>query len=235
METSTQQTAPTENSTTVVPPVSDVSTQNTQASAQAEVTQTTEVVSSLSSEVEIKPVEKAAESEKSETEVPTPKRPDFNPMINAYLKGTLEDADYEAIEQAGLTKEQFTMMAEGIKATQQKNDAELHSWVGGAEKYAELRTFAADNLTADEIQMYNGALATGNMKAAKIMVLGLQTMYEQQNGKKPAMRIEADGTGASKEAYANRDNLIKDLNNPKYKSDPAFKAEVDAKRRRSGF
>lgn len=215
-------------------PASEVSTQNTPQDIPAEVTQKTEVVPSLSSEVGIKPKAKEESAPAEETQA-AGKRPDFNPMINAYLSGSLEDADYAAIEQAGLTREQFTMMAEGIKANQAKNDAELHSWVGGAEQYAELQTFAADHLTDAEIDMYNEALSTGNLKAAKIMVLGLKSMYEQTNGTKPAMRIEADGVSKNIQGYESQQALIKDMNSAKYKNDPEFRASVNARRSKSGF
>lgn len=170
-----------------------------------------------------------------ETPEPTISKPNYAGMIQGHLDGDLEEADYEAIEAAGLSREQFIMMAEGQKALQERNTAELHGYVGGKDTYNSLKEFASVNLSEDEISAFNTALMSGIPKVAKMAVLGLKAMYESENGTRPTTRIESDGSSNAIKGYESQQDLIKDMNNKKYGKDKAYTAEVDQRRSKSGF
>lgn len=160
---------------------------------------------------------------------------DYNEMIAKDIDGTITPEDIAAIEQAGLSKDQFKMMSEAQKAIQIKNNDALYSVVGGKESYESLKSFAVEHLSDDEIDMYNGALASGNMKMAEMAVLGLKAMSEKVRGKNPSLRLGSDDTGVDVMPYGDQQSLIKDLNSRQYRMDPAFRATVDNRRAKSGF
>ena len=161
---------------------------------------------------------------------------DYSEMISKAVEGTISKEDYEAIEKAGLSKEQFGMMADAQKAIQLKNNDALYNVVGGKDKYESLKSFAAENLGEEEIEGFNQALRSGNMKIAEIAVLGLKAMHDREAGRKPNMRLSEDGVSTEALApYQTQQELIKDLNSRKYRMDSEFKKQVDARRNKSGF
>lgn len=160
----------------------------------------------------------------------------YNEMISKHVQGTLSEEDMSAIEKAGLSKEQFGLMAEAQKAIMLKNNDILYEAVGGKQSYEGLKEFAAEHLSEEEIEGFNSALGSGNMRLAEMAVLGLKAMAEKQLGKKPSMRISADGfQSESLSPYESQQELIKDLNSRQYRTDSEFKQKVDARRNKSGF
>jgi hypothetical protein len=161
---------------------------------------------------------------------------DYSEMISKAIDGAITPEDIAAIEQTGLSKEQFQMMADAQKAIQTKNNDTLYNVVGGKESYESLKSFAAEHLSDDEIDGFNSALRSGNMKIAEMAVLGLKAMAERERGRNPQMRLGSDGNeGQAVAPYASQQDLIKDLNSRQYRIDPVFKATVDARRNKSGF
>lgn len=161
---------------------------------------------------------------------------DLNDLLEKQMDGTITPEELKSIEDSGYPKEHFLLAAEAQRQIQLKNNAQLYDLVGGEQSYEELKSFAAENLSEDEINGYNAALRSGNMKLAEMAVLGLQAMHHRLNGKHPQQVISGEGNVMNSiEAYSNQQELIKDLNSRKYKTDPEFKALVDKRRNKSGF
>lgn len=160
----------------------------------------------------------------------------YNEMISKYVEGTLSDEDTTAIEKAGLSTDQFKLMGEAQKAIMLKNNDILYTAVGGKDSYENLKSFAAEHLSEEEISGYNSALNSGNMRLAEMAVLGLKALHDKQNGTKAARRLTGDGfEQASIVPYESQQELIKDLNSRQYRMDSEFKQKVDARRNKSGF
>lgn len=205
----------------------------TQVTNQAETTQTPAQVlnQQTTPDVTVKKPEP-----KVETPADTGSKLDYSEMISKSIDGAITPEDIAAIEKTGLSKEQFQMMADAQKAIQTKNNDTLYNVVGGKESYDSLKSFAAEHLSDDEIDGFNSALRSGNMKIAEMAVLGLKAMADRERGRNPQMRLGSDGNeGQAVAPYASQQDLIKDLNSRQYRVDPAFKATVDARRSKSGF
>lgn len=206
------------------------STQN--AGADQGANQSTQVANTTNDVAVKKPeakTEQAAEAAASKIDV--------NEMIAKQLNGELSDADVAALEKAGLTAEQLNTLAEAHKQVQLKNNDVLYESVGGKEVYEELKTFALENLSDDEIDVYNEAMRHPNFKIAQLATLGLHAMMQKQKGgSRPQERLSADGdAGQSGDAYMDQQELIKDMNHWKYGKDREYTANVDRKRAKSGF
>ena len=172
--------------------------------------------------------EESSESEESYLSV--------DELVNMALSGELSDEQRKVIEDAGLASH-FDMIVSGYQAQIEKNDAEILSVVGGQEAYAELQEWGSNNLSDDEFNAFNRAVVdSGDMGIAKLAVAGLQAMYLKANGNAPDKVIEAGGTSnAADRPYENRDEYIDEYMSMKYKQDPDYAAQVEAKRRLSGF
>jgi hypothetical protein len=232
-----------ENTTTT--PVSEVAQSSESSNESVASTQ------SLNAQVDVAPSQAKPQSTELTKDVavvkpepkvePTPEQMasklDYTGLISKHVEeGGLSDEEFQALEDAGLSKSQFVMLAEAQKTIMLNNNNTLYNFVGGKENYESLKSFAAEHLSEDDIQGYNAAMASGNMKIAEIAVLGLNAMAERVRGKAPSIRLSADGIPAGNElAYSSQQELITDLNSKKYRTDSNFKASVDARRAKSGF
>lgn len=209
----------------------------TQVSNQADTTQqSTSEDAGFTSEVAVESQQQKNEEAQAAANAAAEKL-NVNEMIVKQLRGEqFSDADKAKLEKAGLSVDQITTLAEAHKQVQLKNNAEIYETVGGQEAYEGLKAFAAENLSEEEAEVINQAFRTGNMKIAKLAVLGLKAMAEQANGKPAARRIDGSGSSTGVEgAYETQQDLINDLNNRKYGRDAEFTAKVDARRAKSGF
>ena len=159
-----------------------------------------------------------------------------NELVNAALNGGLSDAQKDALEKSGLGAH-FDMIVEGHKAQIAANDAKIVETVGGKEAYGELQEWAVANLDDSEIEAYNHAvLKSGDINLAKLAVEGLQARYQKANGEAPQKVIESGGTvNESNRPFNSVDDYINETMSMKYRQDPEYAAQVEAKRERSGF
>lgn len=157
-------------------------------------------------------------------------------LLDQALNGELTDEQRQTLEDQGLGKH-FDMIVSGHKAQVAQNDAEIVGVVGSPEAYSELQEWALSNLDDAEIESFNMAvIESGNIGLAKLAVEGLQARYLRQNGQEPAKRIEAGGTAnEANRPYADRNEYINETMSRKYRQDPDYAAQVEAKRNLSGF
>jgi hypothetical protein len=219
-------------------PDAGASTQSTSTQAEVAQTPTNPMNTKLTPETAIvKPVAPKEAPKPTEAQMAT--KIDYREMISKHIEeeGGLTDDDFKSMESQGLDKDHFLMMAEAQKTIMLKNNDTLYAFVGGRDNYESLKTFANEHLSEGEIQGYNSALRSGNMKLAEMAVLGLNAMAERERGRAPQERLTADGgaQGSNDQAYSDQQSLIKDMNSRQYRNDPAFKATVDARRAKSGF
>jgi hypothetical protein len=232
MSTETVQTTSTEASSSSQSSDSGVDTQS--SSTQVETTHDqTKLNESTTDDVTVKKAAKASQ----EAEAVNSKLDVSSMIAKSMLGEKLSETDIAALEKAGLSEDQVAVLAEAQKAVQLKNNSVLYELVGGEDSYSEMKDFAAENLEQEDIDTFNSALRSGNMRIAKMAVLGLKAMMDAENGIKPKERIGSEGQTRQGgiTAYADQQELIKDLNNKKYGRDPDFTAQVDARRSRSGF
>ena len=116
-------------------------------------------------------------------------------------------------------------------ATTAQADADaIVASVGGADKYAEMIAWAGENFSADEIEAYNAA--TQNPAAARFAVETLKNRYTAAEGYEAP--LVTGGKSAPKiQGYRSNAELARDIADPRYNSDPAFRMDVEAKLARS--
>lgn len=161
-----------------------------------------------------------------------------NEMIAKQLAGELGDADVAALEEAGLSKDQVEMLANAHRDVQLKNNNEIYEAVGGKEVYEELKTFALENLSDDEIDVYNEAMRHPNLKIAKMASLGLHAMMmSAKGGGKPRERIGDGGSNTSVDtsAFQSQQDVINAMRDPRYGRDQEYTKTVDNRRAKSAY
>jgi len=159
---------------------------------------------------------------------------DFDELSNAYWEnGSLSDQHYAKLEEAGIPKALVDQFIAGQEAIINTTRTQVFNTVGGEDAYNSMTSWAADNLSEDEIKAYNGAVNSGNSAAAMMAVKGLKARFDAEVGFEPTRVVKGSTAKAGASTYRSVAELEADMANPKYWSDPAFRKDVERKLSRS--
>lgn len=146
--------------------------------------------------------------------------------------GALSDESYAKLKAAGYPEELVNGYIEGQRARADVFTSTVKGSVGGDENFTSMVQWAATNLTPGELAAYNKAIDSGDQEQAKLAVLGTYQKFKEARPAEP--RLIAGGPAAtSSDVYESVAQMQVDMRDPRYKSDPAFRAKVSAKLGRS--
>ena len=106
--------------------------------------------------------------------------------------------------------------------------ASLKQLAGGEQAYSEMINWAAQNLDADEIGAFNSATTTGNAAAARFAIEALKNRYTAAEGYEAPL-VTGGKSANSVSGYRSNAELARDIADPRYHSDPAFRMDVEKK------
>ena len=150
--------------------------------------------------------------------------------------GELTQESYDALAKVGITKDMVEAYIAGQEAQASNLQKELLEPIGGdMETYDTMVAWAADNLDDKAIDDFNKVLESGNTSAIKMAVQNLAAKYTDANGSEPGRQLSGKSTGTGSGVYESTADLMKDMQNPEYERNPAFRAKVEAKLARSSI
>lgn len=137
--------------------------------------------------------------------------------------GALSDETYAALEATGLSRDLVDGHIRNVSAVRLL----AHTAAGGEDKYAEAVEWASDNYSAAEVEAFNAAVNATD--AAKVLST-VKSLMERFNKRsiEPSL-VQGQGGPASAVGYRSKAEMTKDMADPRYKVDPAFRAEVTRK------
>lgn len=145
--------------------------------------------------------------------------------------GTLTDDSFAELEKAGIPRSFAEQYIAGTKAIQDQHSQKMYESVGGEEAYNEMIEWASENFSEDEIDAYNKAITTDGA-SQKFALNGLKARYEAANGRPSLVR------GASKKTssgFRSTAEMVKAMSDPRYKNDPAYRADVENRVKNASF
>ena len=158
---------------------------------------------------------------------------DFDVLQQEYneLGGLSEDA-YEALADKGFPREMVETWIRGQEASNAEYRNSVYETVGGEESYSQMLSWAADNLSSQEIAAYDRAIDSGDIDIIKLAVAGLQQKYQSVEGVDPSLigGKTTNNTGGNYESWS---QVTVDMRDPRYESDPAYRQQVTSKLGRS--
>ena len=102
--------------------------------------------------------------------------------------------------------------------------SQIYDSVGGQQQYQQMTQWAADNLDADTVQAFDNVIDTGNVAAINLALRGLQSQYNDSVGYENNM---LQGKPAqSVNGFRSQAEVVRDMNDPRYDRDPAYRQEV---------
>jgi 23S rRNA pseudoU1915 N3-methylase RlmH len=145
--------------------------------------------------------------------------------------GKLSDESYAELAKQGIPKNIVDSYVQGQMALVQQAQQEVFTAVGGADSYKAMVDWAASNLSSDEVAAYNNAVESGNKSQIMFAVKGLQARFAAQS--EPRL-LTGDG-GKVARGFRSSAEMIEAMKDPKYKSDPAYRADVERRMSVSNF
>ena len=152
--------------------------------------------------------------------------------LNAETIEELSKLDSKELIQAYVTQYSKNQAAVQAQAVSAQAEADILSSVGGKEAYGEMVSWAANNLPAEEVASYNQVTNSGNVAAIKFAVEALSNRYKAAEGYEAPLVTGKRGT-PKETGYRSHAELSRAIADPRYRTDPAFRADVEAKLSRS--
>lgn len=146
--------------------------------------------------------------------------------------GALSDKTYATLESNGFDKDTVDAFISYKQTSADAAVAKMLEPVGGAEGYAELTVWAKENLTASEIAAFDRMVTTGSTEEATLAVQGLNA--RRGDNKEPSLLSgKTGGKETGSDIYQSNEQMVKDMGDDRYKTDPAFRKMVADKIGRS--
>jgi len=130
-------------------------------------------------------------------------------LVNAYLE--IQANNPQAPQQA-------TEMSEGQVNT-------VVNAAGGQSNYDSVIKWAGSNLPDNQIDAFDSVVDSGNPAAIGIAFQGLQSQYNEANGYEGRM-LQGKPASSSGGVYRSQAELVAAMGDPRYDSDPAYRADV---------
>ena len=108
------------------------------------------------------------------------------------------------------------------------SDAQVNSVMnsaGGEANYNRVVEWAASNLDNRSIDAFDSVVDSGNPAAINIAFAGLQSRYEDANGYEGRM-LQGKAASSGGDLYRSQAELVAAMSDPRYDTDPAYRADV---------
>ena len=159
--------------------------------------------------------------------------------------GTLTDEMYEQLNKAGLNKALVDSYLEGVRAQSgiesapeaavlnEQEIAEVKSIAGGEDGYEALMNWASDNMSDADAKNFDEVIETGNKAAVTFAIKALMGQYEDAVGRDSD--LVTGKTSTRGETYRSMAEVVRDMKNPLYDNDEAYRDDVRIKLERSNL
>jgi len=189
---------------------------------------------------EEEPSEEVSEEVTEETEEEVPEDANVKMMfdVNARFleKGSFSEEDVEALSSmdskdlvnAYLNYFQSANAAQQAAAVTNQQLVDIKATVGGDDAYNSMVGWAAQNLSEQEIADFNSVTSSNSAGAIRFAVEALNNRYRASEGYEAPL-ISGKKAAPKTKGYRSHAELSRDISDPRYQTDPAFRADVEAK------
>tara|TARA_Y100001963_G_scaffold136234_1_gene198685 strand:+ start:93 stop:878 length:786 start_codon:yes stop_codon:yes gene_type:complete len=153
---------------------------------------------------------------------------------NKISKETLKELEgMKAIDVAKLAMQQ-RQASSGSQSREfsEKDVEQIHGLVGGQENYSNMMSWAQQNVSEQEVNMYDAVMELGNPLAAYFAVQSLALKYQDAAGRDGQM-ITGKAPKTSSDVFKSQAEMVRAMEDPRYNDDPAYRQELIEKLERS--
>ena len=124
--------------------------------------------------------------------------------------GEAEEGEEGEAEEAGLTNDD-------IEA--------LQDMVGGEEQYGQMLSWASENMSDAEIDMYDEVMDSGDPAACFFAVQALMSRFNDATGVDGELLTGKSPTSVA-QGFRSQAELVQAMSDPRYDADPAYRADI---------
>ena len=130
-----------------------------------------------------------------------------------------ESGEYEETEEYDNSEETSGLSDDDVDA--------LQEMAGGPGEYANILNWAGQNLSEAEIDMYDDVMDSGDPAACFFAIQALASRYGDENGVEGEMLVGGNPTNEY-QGFRSQAELVEAMSDPRYETDPAYRADVIA-------
>lgn len=134
-------------------------------------------------------------------------------LVNAYLEIQANNPQAQQAQPIEITEAQINT---------------VQNAAGGEANYNAVVSWASENLTQQQIDAYDSVVDSGNTAAIGIAFQGLQSQYNDAMGYEGRM-LSGKPARSGGDVYRSQAELVAAMGDPRYDTDPAYRADVVAK------
>ena len=128
----------------------------------------------------------------------------------------------EAPEEVEETPEEEEAECESLTEAQAQ---ELFKMVGGEKAYQSMITWAGQNLSKEEISMYDSVMGKGDPNAIFFAVQALAAKYGDATGSEGQL-LSGKAANQQDSSFRSQQELVQAMSDPRYDNDPAYRQDV---------
>lgn len=103
---------------------------------------------------------------------------------------------------------------------------QLFEMVGGEKAYKSMLSWAGENMSKEEVEMYDSVMASGSANSIYFAVQALNNKYNDAVGSDGQLLTGKRSAAQQNEQFRSQQELVQAMNDPRYDRDPAFRDDV---------
>mgnify|MGYP003633999220 FL=1 len=132
----------------------------------------------------------------------------------------------EEVEQVAEKEEEQTEEEPSADQLTEEQAGQLFEMVGGEKAYKAMLTWAGDNVSKEEVEMYDSVMASGNANSIYFAVQALSNKYSDAVGNDGQLLTGKRSSAQQDTQFRSQQELVQAMNDPRYDRDPAFRDDV---------
>ena len=177
-------------------------------------------------------VEEEVEEDKSDAETALSKASEVYAKEGKLNEETIEELSKMDSKELIQAYVQYYSKNQQAQQQQAVDTNSIYDSVGGEKAYTEMIGWASQNLSSEEIASYNEVTNSGNAAAIKFAVEALNSRYKNAEGYEAPL-VTGKKSAPTKDTFRSHAELSRAISDPRYSTDPAYRADVEAKLARS--
>lgn len=165
--------------------------------------------------------------------------PELHRFQDSYAKnGKLTESDYADLQKMGLPKnvvddhikmrqELMQLKGESRAAKQAADDKAILDTIGGIEEFESVKGWAAKKLSDEEKTAFNSLMNGSDIAAKKLAMSGLHARFRSENPKEPKLMGGQRAITSSVEPFETQKDFLNAVKNPRYKTEPSYRNQVE--------
>lgn len=132
----------------------------------------------------------------------------------------------EEVEQEERPSEEDTEEEPSADQLTEEQANQLFEMVGGEKAYKSMLSWAGENMSKEEVEMYDSVMASGSANSIYFAVQALSNKYGDAVGNDGQLLTGKRSAAQQDAQFRSQQELVQAMNDPRYDRDPAFRDDV---------